>query len=671
MKNSFIKLTAFSLLILFIGLHSCIPGSKSENVDIDISFDDPEVKNILELGDQRNTKELYQYFSDKNPTYRYLALNALGSFKSGTAGDSLVKMLQDPVLQVRAAAAYAIGQIGDSKVTDKLIFSFRGKDTINVDNIFNANVLEAVGKIGSQSDLKSIATVKTYRTTDTLLLLGQARAIYRMALRNITNDEGTSRMVDLLYNSSTPPPVRLLAAHYIARAKNIDFSQYAIRLGDIFYKENNPEIKIPLITAFGNVTDSIYLGQLKTALSREKDPQVKISLIKALGKYPYFAMRDAILPELKDENIFIATAAAEVFTKNGFVEDVPLYMTYDSIGVPWQVKAPMCGAVLQHSNLYFTRTKNVFSQNILKHIDEAKSPYEKAAYVKALSNDPFNYMILGDLYNKETGSIVRIATLEGLEEILKDNRFFRAFGNNFGNVKSQILNVLVKAINSEDAGEIATAARILRDPSMVWKEWIKDLEFMKTALNKLKLPEEIETYNELAQCIAYHEDKVFKPIKPEYNNPINWTVLNTIGDSSIAAIKTTKGLIRVNLLKSHAPTTVAHFVRLLNEKYYNGKVFHRVVPNFVIQTGCPRGDGFGSEPLTVRSELSQYYFDGPGYVGMASAGTDTESNQWFITHTATPHLDGNYTIFGKVVEGMDVVKSIEQGDKINDIIFVK
>ncbi|MBK9741489.1 MAG: peptidylprolyl isomerase [Saprospiraceae bacterium] len=194
---------------------------------------------------------------------------------------------------------------------------------------------------------------------------------------------------------------------------------------------------------------------------------------------------------------------------------------------------------------------------------------------------------------------------------------------------------------------------------------------MKDAAAKLKLPQEIETYNELNSCIAYLEGTEYKPKTPELNHPIDWTILSTVGDSSIAAIKTSQGLIRVKLYKNMAPGTVANFVDLINKKYYNGKIFHRVVPNFVIQTGCPRGDGYGSADYSIRSELPQIYYDGEGYIGMASAGNHTESTQWFITHSATPHLDGNYTIFGKVVEGMDVVHKIQQGDKINDIIFVK
>jgi len=96
-----------------------------------------------------------------------------------------------------------------------------------------------------------------------------------------------------------------------------------------------------------------------------------------------------------------------------------------------------------------------------------------------------------------------------------------------------------------------------------------------------------------------------------------------------------------------------------------------VVPNFVVQGGCPRGDGYGSPDFTIRSEVPQMYYDTSGYIGMASAGPHTESVQWFITHSPTPHLDGQYTIFGKVEEGMDVVNQLEIGDIIQDIRILK
>ncbi|MCU0288039.1 MAG: peptidylprolyl isomerase [Acidobacteria bacterium] len=133
-------------------------------------------------------------------------------------------------------------------------------------------------------------------------------------------------------------------------------------------------------------------------------------------------------------------------------------------------------------------------------------------------------------------------------------------------------------------------------------------------------------------------------------------------------IKTAKGDIVIVLLINESPGSAANFVHLLKNKFYKDTYIHRVVPNFVIQDGCPRGDGWGAPPYSIGSELGPLYYE-EGSVGMASAGKDTEGSQWFITHSPTPHLDGRYTIFAKVVSGMDVVHKLEVGDKIITMEF--
>jgi cyclophilin family peptidyl-prolyl cis-trans isomerase len=238
-------------------------------------------------------------------------------------------------------------------------------------------------------------------------------------------------------------------------------------------------------------------------------------------------------------------------------------------------------------------------------------------------------------------------------------------------VKAQILEYLFEGIKSGDPGVIAVVGSILKNPALSWREWIKDTGFLNEALAKIALPKDVESYNELKAAIDYLENKTFVSIKPDYNHPIDFSLLQNQPDSLIAAVKTNKGLIRIQLFKKRAPGTVANFIQLVNDKFYNGKIFHRVVPNFVIQTGCPRGDGYGSADYSIRSELPPLYYNDEGYVGMASAGNHTEGTQWFITHSPAPHLDGNYTIFGKVTEGMDVVHNIQVGDKITEIILAK
>ena len=147
-------------------------------------------------------------------------------------------------------------------------------------------------------------------------------------------------------------------------------------------------------------------------------------------------------------------------------------------------------------------------------------------------------------------------------------------------------------------------------------------------------------------------------------------MVRNISKDQTALISTTKGEIIVRLFVEEAPGSVANFVSLVNKRYYDDKFFHRVVPNFVVQAGCNRGDGYGSEDYSIRSEFSRRRY-ATGSLGMASAGKDTEGTQWFITHSPTPHLDGAYSIFGEVVEGMDILHSLEVGDKILKIDLIK
>jgi cyclophilin family peptidyl-prolyl cis-trans isomerase len=133
-----------------------------------------------------------------------------------------------------------------------------------------------------------------------------------------------------------------------------------------------------------------------------------------------------------------------------------------------------------------------------------------------------------------------------------------------------------------------------------------------------------------------------------------------------AFIETAKGTIEFELAMLDAPLTARNFIALARKGYFNGLRVHRVVPNFVVQDGDPRGDGTGGPGYTIRDELNDRPFV-RGTVGMALSGPDTGGSQFFITHSPQPHLDGRYTVFGHVVKGMDVVDRIQQGDTIQRV----
>jgi peptidyl-prolyl cis-trans isomerase B (cyclophilin B) len=139
-----------------------------------------------------------------------------------------------------------------------------------------------------------------------------------------------------------------------------------------------------------------------------------------------------------------------------------------------------------------------------------------------------------------------------------------------------------------------------------------------------------------------------------------------------AEIHTGKGVMKVKFYEEDAPKTVANFVKLAEEGFYDGLTFHRVIPNFVIQGGCPDGTGAGGPGYTIKCELdgNNQYHD-RGVLSMAHAGRDTGGSQFFICHSRdnTAHLDRNHTCFGKVYEGVEVIDAIRGGDEIEKIFI--
>lgn len=135
-----------------------------------------------------------------------------------------------------------------------------------------------------------------------------------------------------------------------------------------------------------------------------------------------------------------------------------------------------------------------------------------------------------------------------------------------------------------------------------------------------------------------------------------------------ATIATNRGTIRLELYSDKVPNTVANFEKLTGDGFYDGLKFHRVIADFMIQTGCPQGTGTGGPGYQFEDEFhDDLRHDGPGVLSMANAGPNTNGSQFFITHVATPWLDGKHSVFGRVLEGQDVVDAVQEGDTMEKV----
>ena len=650
---------------------ACVPPTDHINANLNLGFNDADVKQVLQYQDRGMADSIYPYFLHKNPGVRYAAVRAFASLRSESSLDSVAKMLKDPVLEVRAMAAYALGQIGSTKAETPLIAAFTTQDTLSVNNMFNRQILEALGRCGGKTTLKNIASVVSYRDSDDELLMGQARSFYHFGQREIFDAAASSRAMELLSNAAISEAIRLQAAHYFGRFKEAVSPELIDRLINQLSIEDNPEIRMPLASAVARSAATGLDKKLIQLLSTEQDYRVKCNVLRGFQNVELDSVKTTIFNLVKDPNLHVAGLAAELIGRKGKKEDLYNYKALVTPEMDWRVKTKMYHSMMKLTPLFFTKFKNELAAEAKFYFSNATSPYEKAEWLSVLGDDPYQYLTLTSLYGKTTQPVERTAVIEALGQILQHPEFIKAYGSKYIEVKAYIVKLLVNLSKTGDAGNVAITSAILKEPKTGAKGFVTDTLWFETAKSRLKLPQDIESYNELLQARAFLFDSTYTAYKAAYSHPIDFNALALQGDSIEVVMKTTKGNITLLLFTDKAPGSVANFLELCQKDFYDNKFFHRVVPNFVVQAGCPRGDGYGGLNYTIRSELNLNYYLETGLLGMAHAGNHTESSQFFITHSPAPHLDGNYTIFGKVKEGMDVVHTLYQGDKIIDVIILK
>lgn len=627
-----------SLIVAILGL-LLIGCSSSPN-----KFSDPTLLAIADYQDHRQTDSLVQFLLDKNPEYRTAAALALASVQDSTAALQLGNMvLEDPVVEARMAAAFALGQTNCIASGNALIPALEDRDPR-----VKREALEALGKTIRKEDL---SVLKSVTPTDTLSQIGLAWANYQLGLRGLADSILVSKQSEFLRNTYTDA-ARLGAVHFFNRVQNIKINRYSNLLLSA-YADKNVFVRMIAVNASRKL-DSVVVGDpLIKILKTDTDYRVRVSAVRALASFNSLKASQAVVESLHDSNINVGVAASEALKAVPKLETQILEKARTTKN--WRIQSNLYKLALEFG-------KAEIETEIIQLYKTSTNDYQKAALLNASSRS----MSMADFITNElkNNSVLVIKTSAAQALVNLNEKFPKERQQAFAVAYQE-------AILQGDPGVIGIITSALKNPELGFKELIKDYSFLSVAKGKLSLPKDVEALQPLEEAIAYFEGKE-KPTFPKnpFTHPIDWKLVRSIPANQQVNIKTVKGDILLQLWVEEAPGSVANFVELVNKNYFNNKNFHRVVPNFVIQGGCNRGDGFGSEDYSIRSEFNLRRYT-EGSVGMASAGKDTEGTQWFITHSPTPHLDGRYTIFATVITGMEVVHAMEVGDKIIDVSLIQ
>jgi cyclophilin family peptidyl-prolyl cis-trans isomerase/HEAT repeat protein len=631
------------VLILASLLFSC---NKKESSTIN-KFADPVVVRICDLKDHRLSDSLYKFFVHENVVYRNEAVLAFASIQDSAAVEKLGKLLvREADTTVRKSIAFSIGQIRSRDSEIVLLGALMREKSPSVIR----ELLESYGKVTSHWQLIQPALLN-----DTLKAEGLAWSIYRAGLNGKTDSAATRIAISLL-DQKHHEQTQLGAAHFLARS-GTNFEEAFDLLADLAQHNRSADLRMAATSALRKINTPQSLAVLKDIIDKEKDPRVKTNAVRALQNFDFEETKSTLYNCLYDKSANVGIAASELIksqaTNANWIELSNLTGRIQN----WRIQAN-----LYEASLSKTDNKGLVEE-VVSVYRQSNNPYQRAALITALHASTASFDFISEEMIKADTAVIRSAAATALVDMHQSKNFNLKLKEKFAALCSV-------EMPKGDLAVIGSFAGVLADPAMNYKTIIKDFNFLNDARKKLSLPRDNEALQPLESALAYFENRKAEPVKNEFNNPIDWSLVKTIGKDQEVVIKTTRGKIKLRLFVEEAPGSVANFIRLAKENYFNQKFFHRVVPNFVIQAGCYRGDGWGGEDFSLRSEFSTHRYK-TGSVGMASAGKDTEGTQWFITHSPTPHLDGRYTLFAEVIEGMEVVNYIEVGDQILDVQILK
>ncbi len=620
---------------------------------------------FVKIAIQEDTRDLgdgefFEFLTDPDPLVRLRTVKALGRIGAREASVHVAEALTDSVEVIRQEAAFALGLIGGADALLAITANLSNEQSPAV----KIAMIEALGRMG---DLVIVAALTRYvDDPDPTVRSAVVRAFARLP--------GHGRTVDLVEMSrDSIADVRAMAAHALMRTgKSSAFGRLRWCL-----KDSDPLVRYFAARALGVLGDSSGLSHLTDRLRRESNSLVKISLIRSISQVGDRRALKALLNILSGKHSIHVKAEA--------------------------LKA--LGLLKLSKSL--TKLK--------PYLDHENITLRAAAIVAAARMDPQYFMGRLDQLLEDSDYYVKSSVIDGLSEIKSDsahNVLVDLFDDPDGRLRRQALSALADstldnvkalvedALHDDDFTVQVTAIEMIcaaRDSSLIDRlaglyrdhasdneidirltivrglaSWIDSASPYPAMMNTLEKAVDDRDYHIRESAIAAF-DKIGIDRQDRLGSFDSRITTDNYSDiferfdsNPTATIRTNRGDIAIELLYDIAPKTIVNFVDLATSGFYDNKTWHRVIPGFVIQDGCPRGDGWGGPGYSIRCEYNMESYT-RGAVGMAHSGKDTGGSQFFIAHTSLPHLDGGYTLFGRVVSGMRVVDRIEAGDSIRTI----
>jgi cyclophilin family peptidyl-prolyl cis-trans isomerase/HEAT repeat protein len=590
---------------------------------------------------------LIALLNDSDPEVRQMAAFALGLIGDRIARDPLVTALGDPSLLVQGSAARALGLLGDPAAAQAISGALAQLVQSGALSELPASDADepapATRAYAFRLGIEALVRLKTYDALAAVVLdaSAQPRATWwpvAFALQRLEDKRALGALLTLAQAPSAY--TRAFAAKGLGGLKDRSATPVVTRL----LADSDTYVQVEAVRAAGRIGDPAFAQPLQRLLQGANAPvSTRLEVIAALGGIQGPGVIEALADLLADRNPAIRAAAlrsSATLDSEGFVA----ILSGLDPDPDWHVRTTLASILGTMS----TRTGMPRLNAMLADSDQRVIAAVLNALVK-IGAPNAGALLLDHLSADDP--VVRAAAAAGLGE-LRAPAGAQALPAAYQYGLRDSTYVARAAVVDAFAKYGITSARSLLDAALADKDWA--VRVKAAALLKQADPA-VDTEARIRPAPSHFSPEIYQAprlIAP----PVSTQVY----------IETERGTIVIELAVLDAPLTVENFITLARKGFFNGLTFHRVVPNFVVQGGDPRGDGEGGPGYTIRDEINQRPYV-RGTVGMALDWADTGGSQFFITQSPAPQLDAKYTAFGRVVSGMEVVDQLQEGDVMRRI----